>query len=91
MTDSSVFLLLHEIIKNPVLRIQIRINIHLTDIVEQIKVKILYLAFLQLLLKNLFYLRHVGKIIARNLLARQNFSLGYLCSTRPITSSELPE
>ena len=40
MMDSASLLLLHQIVINPILLIQIFINVHLTDIVKQIEIKI---------------------------------------------------
>ncbi len=65
VADTAIFLLLHQVLVNPIRLIQIRVNIHFTDIMEQVKIKIGNLAFLQLFLKNLFYLRHIGKVVPR--------------------------
>ena len=47
MPDTAVFLLTDQIIISTVFFIiQVSINIHLADIVEQIEIKILYLTFL---------------------------------------------
>ena len=67
MADSSVLLLLHQIIEDAVLLIQISVNVHLADIVEQVKIKIRDPALFKLLLKDLLHLRHICKIIARKL------------------------
>ena len=70
MTDTSVLLLLNEIVIGAIFFIiQILVNIHLADIVEQIEIKILHLAFFKLLLKNLFHFPEIGKIIPRNFVA----------------------
>ena len=67
MTDSSILLLLHQILMDPVLLIQIFIDIHLTYIVEQIEIKIGNPALFKLFLKDLLHLRHIGQIIPREL------------------------
>ena len=64
MADAPGLLLLHQIIEDAVFLIQIGVNVHLADVVEQIKVEILHPAFLQLLLKNLLHLVHVRQVIA---------------------------
>ena len=73
MTDPSVFLLLHQIIINAMFLIQIIINIHLAYIVEQIEIKVFYLAFLQLFLENLLHLIHIRKVISRELAGQVKF------------------
>ena len=45
MTDPSIFLLLHQVLKDSVLGIKIGIDVHLTDIVEQVKIKVCNTAF----------------------------------------------
>ena len=65
VTDSSLFLLLHQIVENTVFLIQIRVNVHLTHVVEQVKIKIVHLAFFQLFFKYLFRFIHIGKVIPR--------------------------
>ena len=67
MFDTTVAFLLHQIIINAVFRVQICIHVHFTDIVEHVKIKILHLTLFQLILKNLFYLRHIGQVISRKL------------------------
>ncbi len=67
MPDPSVLLLLHQILEDTVLLIQIFVYIHLTDIVEQVEIKIRNLTLLKLFLKDFLHLRHVGKIISREL------------------------
>ena len=67
MFDATISFLFHQIIINAVFRIKICIHVHLTDIVEHIKVKILYLTFFQLFLKNRFYSSHIPQIISRKL------------------------
>ena len=67
MLDPTIFLLLHQIVIDAVLRIQISIDIHLADIVKQIKIKVFHLTFFQLLLEDFFYLRHVCQIISGKL------------------------
>ena len=65
MADPSVFFLFYQIrVDSVFLVVQIGVDIFLTDIVEEIEVKIVYLAFLQLFLKDLFYPGHIGKVIA---------------------------
>ena len=65
MLNTSVLLLLHEIVINSMFFIQILVNIHLTYIMEQVKIKIIHLTFLKLFLKNLFHFRHISKVITR--------------------------
>ena len=66
MTDSSVLFLFDQITIGAVFFIiQISINIHLADIVEQIEIKMINLTFLKLLLKNLFCLSEISKIVSR--------------------------
>ena len=67
MSDSSVFLLLHQVSVYAVLFIQIFVNIHFTDIMEQIEIKVFDAAFFKLFLEDFLNLRHIGKIIARKL------------------------
>ncbi len=68
MPYPSVFLLFFQVCIDPVFfLIQIGIDIHLTDIVEQIKIKIFHAALFKLFFKGLLHLRHIGKIIPRKL------------------------
>ena len=63
----ALFFHLDEVVADAVLRIEICIDIFLADIVEQIKIKILRLAFFELLVEDFFYLRHIGKVVAGEL------------------------
>ena len=63
MTDASFTLLFHQIIENPEFRIQIFVDVHLTDIMEQIEIKVFHAGFFKLLFKYLLHFRHVGNII----------------------------
>ena len=65
MTDAAAALLLDEIIEGAVAGIEVCINIHLADVVEQIKIKIVRLTFFQLFFKDLPGLSDIGKIVAR--------------------------
>ena len=67
MADAPSLLLLHQVIEDAVFLIQISVNVLFAYIVEQVEVKILHPAFLQLLLKNLLHLVHVRQVIARKL------------------------
>ena len=70
MTDAAVLFLLQEIIQDTELRIQVLIDIHLADIMEQVEIKIPSSCLLQLFFKNLLYFRHVGKVIAGELVCQ---------------------
>ena len=67
MPDPAVLLLFHQILEDAILRVQIGVDIHLADIVEQIEIKIIHAAFFQLLFKDLLDLAHIGKVVAREL------------------------
>ena len=67
MADPSVFLLLHQIFKNPIFFVQIGVNIHLAYIVEQIKIKVGHTAFFKLTFKNGLDFVHVGQVISGKL------------------------
>ncbi len=67
MPDAPVFLLFQQVFIDSVLAVQIRIDIHLAYIVEQIEVKITDAAFFQLSLENFFCFRHICKIVSRKL------------------------
>ena len=60
MADTAAPLLLHQIVVDAVLRVQVGVDVHLTDVVEEIEIKIVHPALFQLLLKNLLHLGHVG-------------------------------
>ena len=64
VTDAAVFLLLQQVVQNAVLGIQVGVDVHLAHIVEQVKVKVVHPALLQLFLEDLLYLAHVAQIIA---------------------------
>ena len=60
MTDPAVLFLLHQIAVDPVLLvIQVGVNIHFTDIVEEVKIEIVDAQLIQLTLKNLLHLSPV--------------------------------
>ena len=60
VADTAAPLLLHQIVVDAVLRVQVGVDVHLTDVVEEIEIKIVHPALFQLLLKNLLHLGHVG-------------------------------
>ena len=64
VADAAVFLLLHEIVVDAVLRVEILLDVQLAHVVEQVEIKILHAAFLELLLKDLLDLRHVAEVVA---------------------------
>ena len=70
MLDAAGSLLLKKIVHDAVLRIQIIIDIHLTDIMEQIKIKVIRPHLFQLLFEYFLYLRHIGKIITGELISK---------------------
>ena len=65
VADAAIPFLLPQIVHNAVLFVQIGVDIHLADVVEQVEIKIFHLAFFQLAREDFLYLRHVGQIIAR--------------------------
>ena len=67
MLNPSVFLLLHKIVVNTELRVEILLYVHLAYIVEEIKIKVLHSRLFKLLFKDFFYLSHIGKIVTRKL------------------------
>ena len=68
MTDPAVPLLLDQVSVCTVsVIVQIMVDVHLAHIVEQVEIKIVHLAFLQLFLKNLFHLAKVGEVVSREL------------------------
>ena len=70
MADAAVSLLLQQVVQNAVLGVQIGVDVHLTHIVEQVKVEVIHPALLQLLFKDLPHLSHVAQIIARELVGQ---------------------
>ena len=76
MADAAVFLLLHQIVIDAVLGVQVGVNVHLTHIVEQIEVEVVHLALLELLLEDLLHLGHVGQVIAREFVGNIEFLPG---------------
>ena len=67
MADAAVLLLLHQIVEDAVLGVQIGVDVLFAYVVEQIEVKVIHLALPQLLLKDLLHLGHVGQVIAGEL------------------------
>ena len=68
MFDPPVSLLLHQIAVDTILFIiQIRVNVHLTDVMEEIEVKIFHLQLFQLPFEDLLHMPPVGRIISREL------------------------
>ena len=68
MADPAVSFLLDQISVCTVgVIIQVMVDIHLAHIVEQVEIKIVHLAFLQLFLKNLFHPAEVGEVVSREL------------------------
>ena len=67
MADAAIALLRHQIIIGAVLGIQVGVDIHLAHIVEQIEIKVIHTAFLQLFFKDFFRLAHVAQTVARKL------------------------
>ena len=65
MTNPAGLLLLHQILENPVFFVQIRVDIHLADVVEQIEIEIPHLTFFQLFFKDLAHFSHIGQIVSR--------------------------
>ena len=76
VADAAVFLLLHQIVIDAVLGVQVGVNVHLTHIVEQIEVEVVHLALLELLLEDLLHLGHVGQVIAGELVGNVEFLPG---------------
>ena len=70
VADAAVLLLLHEIVKDAVLGVQVGVDVHLAHVVKQIEVEIIHPALFQLLLKDLPYLGHVGQVIAGELVSQ---------------------
>lgn len=91
MADPPVFFLLYQIRKDSVfLVVQIGVDVFLIDIVEEIEVKIVYLAFFQLFLEDLFYQGHIRKVIAREFTGEVEGLPGVFLRIRPMTSSAFP-
>ena len=65
--DPARGLLLSEVGVDAVLGVQIGIDVHFADVVKEVEVEIVHLAFFQLLLENLFHLAHVVQAVAGEL------------------------
>lgn len=76
VADTAAPLLLHQIVVDAVLRVQIGVDVHLTDVVEEIEIKIVHPALFQLLLKNLLHLGHVGQVVTGELVGNVKFFPG---------------
>ena len=64
MTDTPILLLLHEVGIGAVLfLVQIGVDIHFANIVEEIEIEIIDSALLQLLFENLFDPAEIGKVV----------------------------
>ena len=65
MADAASLFLLDKVIEDAVLRVEIGVDVHLADVVEQIKVEIGNAALFELFFKDGLHLVHVGKVVAR--------------------------
>ena len=81
MLYPAVLLLLPQIIHYTVAFVEILLDIHLAYIMEEIKIKILHPALLQLFLEYLFYLVHIGKIVSGEFI-RKIEALSRICAQR---------
>ena len=64
MTNSTCFLLFQQIRHDSILGIQVSVNVLFTDIMEEIKIKVFNLTFLQLFFKDFLNLSHIGEVVA---------------------------
>ena len=67
MADAARGFLLHQIVVDAVLGVEVGVDVHLADVVEEVEVKILDAALFQLFFKNGFHHVHVGKVVAGKL------------------------
>ena len=44
--------------------VQVGVDVHLADVVKEVEIEVVHLAFFQLLVENFLYLVHVGQVVA---------------------------
>ena len=79
MADTAGTFLADQIVINAIFLIQIGVDIHLTDVVEQVKIEIGNLTFFQLFFKNFFYFVHVRQVISREFIRKIKAFAGMFC------------
>ena len=67
VADAPAPLLLGKVGEDAVALVYIVVDVHLAHVVEEIEVEVVRLALLQLRLKDLFHLVHIGKVVAGEL------------------------
>ena len=65
--DAAIGLLGGEVGIDAVLGVQVGVDVHFADIVEEVEVEVVHLALLQLLLEYLLHFAHVVQVVAREL------------------------
>ncbi len=69
MADSAVLFLFHQVGEDAVLLVvQVGVDVHLAEVVKQVKIKVIHAALLELPFKNLLYLGHIGQIVSGELI-----------------------
>ena len=76
VADAAVLLLLHQVVIDAVLGVQVGVDVHLAHVVEQVEVEVVHLALFELFLEDLLHLGHVGQVVAGEFVGNVEFLPG---------------